>query len=92
METGAQRERGELPAARSERLAIHNQNCQALAQAYAQSRGKSPRVLRYEIDALLQVVSTERELWEPDFNATQFLDRMTPVLRRHHQLSLKHMV
>ena len=71
---------------RSERLARHRQNCQALAEAYAQMRGKNPRLIRREIDSLLQAVTMERDLWEADFCPQQFLDRHQPMLRRCHLL------
>lgn len=86
MQTGAQNGRIERLATRNERLAIHSHNCQALVEAYVQQRGKNPRALRYDIDAFLQAVTKERELWEPDFNPTEFLQRLSPTLRQRHRL------
>ncbi len=86
MEARAQLDGGPRLTARSERLALHRQNCQALAEAYAQLRGKSPRLLRHEIDALVQAVTMERDLWEANFCPQQFLDRLSPMLRRRYHL------
>jgi hypothetical protein len=86
MQTGAQTGRSERLATRNERLAIHTQNCEALVEVYVQRRGGSPRSLRYDIDAFLQAVTMERELWEAEFNPCEFLHRLSPTLRRRHGL------
>jgi hypothetical protein len=84
METEVRRDSSSRLVERSERLALHRQNCQALAEAYAQGRGKSPRLLRREIDTLLQAVTMERDLWEANFRPQEFLERLSPMLRRYH--------
>jgi hypothetical protein len=86
MATKVQLNRKPRLASRSERLALHHQNCHALAEAYAQVRGKSPRVIQQDIDAFLQAVTVERELWEANFCPQQFLDRLSPMLRRRYHL------
>ena len=86
MQTGAQSGRLERLATRNERLAVHTQNCEALVQAYVQRRGGSARSLRYDIDAFLQAVTMERELWEAEFDASEFMHRLSPTLRRRHGL------
>lgn len=86
MKAGAAIDRGQRRGVRSERLAIHDQNCEALAEAYMRLRGQDRRALRYDIDALLQAVSMERELWEAGFNAAEFLQRFSPLLRRRYGL------
>jgi hypothetical protein len=87
MQTGAQTDRNQRLATKSERLAIHTQNCQTLVEAYVQRRGQSPRLLRNDIDALLKAVTMEHELWEPNFDAHAFLHRLPPTLRWRHGLS-----
>jgi hypothetical protein len=87
MQTEAQTGRSERLSTRSERLAIHTHNCEALAEAYVQQRGLNPRVLRYDVDQFLRAVTMERELWEADFDAREFLHRLSPSVRRQHGLS-----
>jgi hypothetical protein len=87
MKTGAEFNGSERLAARSERLAIHKRNCQALEEAYARLRGMEPRKIRYDIDALVHGVTMERDLWEANFDPDQFLNRLPPALRRRYQLS-----
>lgn len=87
MQTGAQTGRSERLATRNERLAVHTHNCQALVEAYVQQRGQNPRTLKYDIDAFLQAVTMERDLWEADFNPAEFLQRLSPALRQRHRLS-----
>jgi hypothetical protein len=87
MPTEAQVDQNHRPSTRSERVAIHRRNCQALAAAYAAERGKSPRLIQPEIDALLEAVTMERELWEPNFCAPQFLEQLSPRLRHRCHLA-----
>src|SRR5260221_174673 len=70
---GARRER---LGGKSERLARHAANCAALAAAYARRRNRAPRLLRPEIDALLQGETRATDLWEDGFDADHFLDSL----------------
>ena len=71
---------------RSERLARHAENCEALANAYVRRRGKLPRMIRQEIDTLLQGEGMAAQLWEEGFDADQYLDSLPVVSRRRYQL------
>jgi hypothetical protein len=87
MQTEAQTDRIQRLSTRSERLAIHTQNCEALVEAYVQQRRQHSRALRYDIDAFLRAVTMERELWEADFDPREFLHRLPPTVRRQHGLA-----
>jgi len=83
--TASQAVRTERLAARSERLARHTANCEALAAAYARRRNCSLRLLRPDIDALLtETMATE--LWEVGFDPDRFLDSLPAWGKRRYRL------
>jgi hypothetical protein len=71
---------------RSERLARHAANCEALAAAYVRRRGKLPRMIRFDLDDLLQSEGMAAQLWEEGFNADRYLDTLPIVSQRRYRL------
>ena len=84
--TTSQAARTERLSARSERLARHTANCEALAAAYARRRNRSLRLLRPDIDALLQGETRAAELWEDGFDPERFLDTLPAWNKRRYRL------
>lgn len=71
---------------RSAKLKQHEENCQALVQAYVRRRQRSERILRREIDTLLAAETRAPALWEPAFDPDQFLDTLPPTVQRRYGL------
>ena len=71
---------------RSERLARHSANCEALTEAYVRRRRLAPRALRNDIDALLQGETMAAALWSEDFDAERFLDSLPANCKRRYRL------
>ena len=84
--TTSQAARTERLGAKSERLARHAANCEALADAYARRRNRSLRLLRGDIDALLQNEMMATDLWEDGFDADRFLDTLPVSGKRRYRL------
>jgi hypothetical protein len=84
--TIAQENRIQKLGERSERLARHAANCEALAAAYVRRRGKLTRSIRFDIDDLLQGEGMAAQLWEDDFDADRYLDSLPVVSQRRYRL------
>ncbi len=84
--TTSQAARTERLGAKSERLARHAANCEALAAAYARRRNRTLRLLRPDIDALLQGETMATDLWEDGFDPDLFLDSLPAHCKRRYRL------
>jgi hypothetical protein len=84
--TTSQAARTERLGAKSERLARHAANCEALAAAYARRRNRSLRLLRGDIDSLLQNEMMATDLWEDGFDPDRFLDALPASGKRRYCL------
>ena len=85
--TVAQSARIQKLSERSERLARHAANCEALTAAYVRRRQQNPRMIRADIDTLLQRETMAPELWTEGFDAEQFLDALPAYSKRRYRLS-----
>jgi hypothetical protein len=85
--TIAQSPRIQKLSERSERLARHAANCEALTAAYVRRRNQNPRMIRADIDALLQGETVAPELWTEGFDAEQYLDSLPAYCKRRYRLS-----
>jgi hypothetical protein len=85
--TVAQSPRLQKLSERSERLARHAANCESLTAAYVRRRQRDARMIRADLDALLQRETMAPELWTEDFDAEQFLDLLPAHCKRRYRLS-----
>jgi hypothetical protein len=84
--TLTQESRMQKLGARSERLARHAANCEALAAAYVRRRGKLPRMIRFDINDLIQGEGMAAQLWDERFDADHYLDSLPIVSQRRYRL------
>lgn len=85
--TVAQSTRLQKLSERSERLARHAANCEALTAAYVRRRNQNLRLLRADVDALLQGETMAPELWADLFDPERFLDSLPSYCKRRYRLS-----